>query len=367
MNDQILNSKVVIVGTVRDCFKFLEQDILKLSKAFALFKDLHWFIVESDSSDRTVDCLASLQALVPNFHFKSMGKLAADMPLRTERIAFCRNACLDEVTTNPLLMGAHYLVVADLDNSQSQLTQEGAMSSFERDDWGGVTSNQNGLYYDIWALRHPVWNPGDCWQQKFFLEGMNLKKDVATYSAVFSRMIQVPTDSEWIEVDSSFGGLGIYKTEFLNHARYEGTSATGPWGGQVCEHVAFSAALRANGAKIFINPKMVNTSLNEHSFLAIIPDEMNLLIEIAQQGGEKATDDNGQLKVMHVTSEDVIAAYKIFLARQPESMSVVQPRVGMTTDMVLIDFLTSTEFLSRKGVENLIKIAYKKYASLGQN
>jgi hypothetical protein len=365
LNEQLLNSKVVIVGTVRDCFKFLEQDILKLAKAFALFKDLHWFIVESDSSDRTVDCLASLQALVPNFHFKSLGQLATGMPLRTERIAFCRNACLDEVRTNPLFVGADLMVVADLDNSQSQLTQEGVMSSFERDDWGAVTSNQNGLYYDIWALRHPVWNPGDCWQQKFFLEGMKLSKDVATYSAVFSRMIAVPHDAEWIEVESSFGGLGIYKTEFLNHARYEGHCVTGPWGGQVCEHVAFSAALRANGAKIFINPTMVNTSLNEHSFLAVIPDEMNLLIEIAQQGGEKTVDENGQLKVMTVTPEDVIGAYKIFLSRQPESMAVVQPRVGMSTDMVLIDFLTSTEFLSRKGVENLIKIAYKKYTSLG--
>ncbi len=365
MNDQILNSKVVIVGTVRDCFKFLEQDVLKLSKAFALFKDLHWFIVESDSSDRTVDCLATLQALVPNFHYKSMGQLAADMPLRTDRIAFCRNACLDEIKTNPLLMGAKYLVVADLDNSQSQLTLEGVMSSFERDDWGGVTCNQSGLYYDIWALRHPVWNPGDCWQQKFFLEGMNLSKDVASYSAVFSRMIQVPQASQWIEVESSFGGLGIYKTEYLNHVRYEGKSDKGPWGGQVCEHVAFNAALRANGAQLFINPQMVNTSLNEHSFQSIIPDEMNLLIEIAQQGGEKSVDESGQLKVMNVTPEDVIAAYKIFLGRQPESMSVVQPRVGMTTDMVLIDFLTSTEFLSRKGVGNLIKIVYKKFTSLG--
>lgn len=353
------------MGTVRDCFKFLEQDVLKLSKAFALFKDLHWFIVESDSSDRTVDCLATLQALVPNFHYKSMGQLASDMPLRTDRIAFCRNACLDEIKTNPLLMGAKYLVVADLDNSQSQLTLEGVMSSFERDDWGGVTSNQSGLYYDIWALRHPVWNPGDCWQQKIFLESMKLSKAVSTYSAVHSRMIEVPLESAWIEVESSFGGLGIYKTEFFNQARYIGLCENGVKGGQVCEHVAFNESLRANGAKIFINPKMVNSSLNEHSCLAVIPEELNLYLDMAQQGGEKSVDESGQLKVMNVTPEDVIAAYKIFLGRQPESMSVVQPRVGMTTDMVLIDFLTSTEFLSRKGVGNLIKIVYKKFTSLG--
>ena len=338
---------------------------MKLAKAFALFKDLHWFIVESDSSDRTVDCLVTLQALVPNFHFKSMGNLAPEMPLRTERIAFCRNACLDEVRTNPLLMGANYLVVADLDNSQSQLTQEGVMSSFERDDWGAVTSNQTGLYYDIWALRHPVWNPGDCWQQKVFLESMKLSKAVSTYSAVHSRMIEVPVDSAWVEVDSSFGGLGIYKTEFFHKARYVGLCDEGVKGGQVCEHVAFNTSLRLNGAKIFINPKMVNSSLNEHSCLAVIPEELNLYLEMSQQAGDQSLDQSGQLKVLNVTPEDVIAAYKIFLARQPESMAVVQPRVGMTTDMVLIDFLTSAEFLSRKGVENLIKIAYKKYTSLG--
>ena len=365
MNDHLLNSKVVIVGTVRDCFKFLEQDILKLSKAFALFKDLHWFIVESDSSDRTVDCLVSLQALVPNFHFKSLGMLEKDMPLRTDRIAHCRNLCLTEINTNPLLVGAQLMVVADLDNSQSQLTQEGVMSSFERDDWGVVTTNQSGLYYDIWALRHPVWNPSDCWQQKIFLEKMGLAKAVATYSAVHSRMIEIPTTSEWIEVESAFGGLGIYKTTYLNNARYVGLFHNGVKGGQVCEHVAFHESIRAHGARIFINPQMLNSSLNEHSCLAVIPEELNLYLEMSQQGTENEMSSDEQLKLKTVTAEDVIGAYKIFLSRQPESMAVVQPRVGMTTDMVLVDFLTSAEFLKRKGVEQLIKLAYAKYTNLG--
>lgn len=61
-----------------------------------------------------------------------------------------------------------------------------------------------------------------------------------------------------------------------------------------------------------------------------------------------------------MTAEDIIGAYKVFLNRHPESMNVIQPRVGMTADMVLIDFLTSTEFLSRKGVDKLVANMLKK-------
>ena len=360
---ELLSSKVLIVGTVRNAGEMMVSDIENLAKAFALFKDMHWLIIESDSTDDTLERLAQLQQSVPSFKFLSLGKLEPEIPLRTERIAYCRNRYLDELRLNPQYADVKYMVVADLDNTQVLTTQEGVMSCFERSDWGGCTANQEGLYYDIWALRHPVWSPNDCWEQKFFFERANLSNEKAAYSAVFSRMIEISPIAQWIEVDSSFGGLGIYNTQFLGSARYVGRANNDLWGGQVCEHVAFHAGLKANGARLFINPKMLNAALNEHSLQAIVPEDLLFPVNLKQAGKDTDNDigtKEGQLNVMTMTHEDIIGAYKVFLKRHPESPNVVQPRVGMTSDMVLVDFLTSGEFLNRSGVDKLIALVLKK-------
>jgi hypothetical protein len=57
---------------------------------------------------------------------------------------------------------------------------------------------------------------------------------------------------------------------------------------------------------------------------------------------------------MKVNAEDIIGAYKIFLDRQPESMRVVQARLGKTAETNLVDFALSEEFLKRPEVEQII-------------
>ena len=67
-----------------------------------------------------------------------------------------------------------------------------------------------------------------------------------------------------------------------------------------------------------------------------------------------------QMESMLMSQEDIIAAYKIFLKRHPETMEVIKPRVGLTGDRVLVDFLSSSEFTSRPEVVNLIFAIAKK-------
>ena len=55
-----------------------------------------------------------------------------------------------------------------------------------------------------------------------------------------------------------------------------------------------------------------------------------------------------------VTKEDIIAAYKIFLNRLPESSEVMQAKVGKGSDTVLIGFTLADEFLKRPEVAELI-------------
>jgi hypothetical protein len=63
---------------------------------------------------------------------------------------------------------------------------------------------------------------------------------------------------------------------------------------------------------------------------------------------------------MVMSAEDIIAAYKIFLKRVPESIEVVTPRVGLSAERVLFDFMSSSEFTNRPEVANLVFAVGKK-------
>jgi hypothetical protein len=68
----------------------------------------------------------------------------------------------------------------------------------------------------------------------------------------------------------------------------------------------------------------------------------------------------GQMETINATREDVIAAYKIFLGRLPESMEAVDPRVGVSPSAILLDFLISKEFLDQASKSQLILAVAKK-------
>jgi hypothetical protein len=62
---------------------------------------------------------------------------------------------------------------------------------------------------------------------------------------------------------------------------------------------------------------------------------------------------------MIATKEDIIAAYKIFLNRHPESSFVLQNRIGKSIEENLIEFALSDEFLNRADVAEIIQKAAK--------
>ena len=62
---------------------------------------------------------------------------------------------------------------------------------------------------------------------------------------------------------------------------------------------------------------------------------------------------------MIATKEDIIAAYKIFLNRHPESTFVLRNRIGKSIEENLIEFALSDEFLNRADVVEIIQKAAK--------
>jgi hypothetical protein len=256
-------SEVLIVGVARNCSRTLSRDIARLRSAFSAAQAIKFFIVESDSTDKTVEELDRLSRASEDVMFTSLGSLSGEIPRRAERIAFCRNHYLDEICSNPRFSSASYVVVADLDGVNSDLNQEAVASCWAAGvDWDVCTANQADFYYDVWALRHPSWCPDDCWEQYRALCDL-VDNNQALEAAVHSRMLHIETGAEPIEVDSAFGGLAIYKRAALLESRYLATQLNGR---AVCEHVPLHDAIRRAGYRIFINPALINTSATPHSW-----------------------------------------------------------------------------------------------------
>lgn len=253
---------LMIMGVVRNCAASLEKSVRILQRAMPSCRKLHWIVVESDSSDGTSEVLQRLSEEIPDFAFRSEGALSERIPLRTARLAHCRNLCLDLLAGHSDRDLIDCVVVADLDGVNDLLTPEAFATCWLRADWDVCSANQAGPYYDLWALRHPVWCPSDCWAESEFLMKYGRKPKPALMAMVYSRMIEIQKEGDWVEVDSAFGGLAVYRTRWLLSGRYEGLNSDGA---EHCEHVHLHRQIREKGGRIFINPALINTDVTEHS------------------------------------------------------------------------------------------------------
>lgn len=252
---------IIVVGIVREIEKSFDKDFQRLSKAFGKFSSIDWHVVESGSRDASVAVLEDYTKKLENFSFQHLEHQSTLS--RTENMAIARNAYLDYLRADSRLDNYEYVIMADFDNLNNRLTAKAVESCFGKDSWDIVTANQKGRYYDAWALRHPLWSPNDCWEQHAFYRKYTKFPESAITFSMRSRMLKIPKNSDWVEVDSAFGGLAIYKAATLRvKASYAGATETGSI---TCEHVSFHLALRMAGAKIFINPALINTKTTDHS------------------------------------------------------------------------------------------------------
>ena len=97
------------------------------------------------------------------------------------------------------------------------------------------------------------------------------------------------------------------------------------------------------------DPNLVDKSSNTSPVAPIIEQDLkgnaDMKSDKSMTVATKPLTDYVQMASMQASAEDVIAAYKIFLGRLPESAQVVQQRTGLPVATLLIDFLASAEFL----------------------
>jgi hypothetical protein len=279
----IADSQILLAGPVRNVAHTIQNEVETLVTSLGCFKEIHCFVVESDSSDDTVKKLEELQGVIKNFSFVSAGKLSEKYPRRTDRIALCRNLIIDAVANNHQFADIDFIAMADLDGMNGLVTPDKIIDCWEADEsWDVVTANQQGPYYDIWALRHPEWCPVDCWQHKQSLEEV-IGDRAAENLAVTARQPVLPPQLGFIEVDSAFGGLAIYKREAFLAGRYAGVDSAA--GFDVADHVPFHEELRAKGYKIYINCALINCQQYPHSEVIPLPLKPKGIFKIIQKLG----------------------------------------------------------------------------------
>lgn len=262
MHKPLGESNILITGLVRNGAHSIEQEVRQLLGATSCFRRAEVLIIESDSTDDTITRLASMVARSDRLRFVSLGQLEPGLPRRTERLAHCRNAYVDAVRRDPRYSDIDYVLVSDLDGMNDLLDGRAIESCFRlQEDWGVLTANQDGPYYDIWALRHPDWSPDDCLRLLARLEPL-VGHETARDIAVYSRQIRISRASRPIAVQSAFGGLALYTRQALLDGGYEGLDADGA---EICEHVPHHARIRAAGHGIYVNPRLINTGWTIHT------------------------------------------------------------------------------------------------------
>ncbi|MEL6700267.1 MAG: hypothetical protein AAFO58_01100, partial [Pseudomonadota bacterium] len=159
-------------------------------------------IATNDNTDDTLDQLAGWTGAP--VQVLNLYGLAASEPDRVRRISVARNACLDALAgddTPPPVT-----IVADLDGPNGALRPEDVCAAIELvagGAWTGVFANQPAGYYDLYALRHPIWCPGDIWAEYraapkgWFRKG----RDRARQAIIYGRQYAIPRATPPIEVE----------------------------------------------------------------------------------------------------------------------------------------------------------------------
>lgn len=256
------SKRISFIGLARDCEKTVRVNLQIIDILGTFFKSSDVLILENDSIDSTRDQIkmwsesSQHKVTLPNFK-----GLSNTLKKRTERLAYLRNYALDYISSE--LSDIDYVAVLDLDGMIARNIQdfsfEGFFDNFSFNDvWDAVFPSPTSYYYDIWAFRHPFICPHDYRVISKEAPAILGMERIVALSAL-SRQIVTRSLNGWLEVDSAFGGMGIYKRHALDNVRYIGLNSEGD---EICEHVSLHSGMKDKGLRLFINPKFATLGDN---------------------------------------------------------------------------------------------------------
>lgn len=241
-----------VAGTVRDCGDGLEARLVDLEEVLreATGGRPQFHLFENDSKDSTRAEIIRFGVERPHVTIHVADGLAAQIPVREERLAHCRNQLLKSITaaeSRPGTASIYLPVDLDLDIDWNALATplRDAIGLVQSGSLDGVLPVSTPLYYDIHALRATRWNSQDPWGAVARAEAHRLWQRAPRWvlrgALVYAK--QVPTArltarGRLIPVDSAFGGFGIYLVDRIKDRKYRSTVE------DRCEHVFFNRGLK---------------------------------------------------------------------------------------------------------------------------
>ena len=264
-----LLGKVIFAGCVRNCERWLPKVLTNIEKYSSYFFKSHFIFIENDSTDNTKEILGKW------YKNRNCSSINMDglknIPKRGLRLEAARNAYLKIIKDSNSLKKYDYLIVMDFDDvSIFEIEKKNILKSIEflnsDKSIAGVFSNQRGMYYDMWTLRHKTICPVDVWEEILDYKIKNKVTDEIAYECTLKkRKFNLDENNSPLEVDSAFGGFAIYKMDYIlkNQKPYIGSKIkkidknnTIKW--QVCEHVQFNMGIKDLGGKLYILPYLIN-------------------------------------------------------------------------------------------------------------
>ena len=246
--------------------KTIERDVERFTKIFSTLGVFRFFLVESDSDDTTLKILQKIALENAHFDFESLGRLADKIPNRINRLQFCRDRYLFKFRNDSRLASASFLVVADFDGINNDLSVNSLRNAINgNQEWNALFANSSRRYYDILALRHPVWCPNNAFEDTDALTSQ-FGYSRAKKMCVYDRMVKIPQSSKLIPVISAFGGLAIYRASCLKDFDYSPSSKDGA--GDI-DHVILNRKIHDSSGNLFIDPSLINTKWNQHNLMSI--------------------------------------------------------------------------------------------------
>ncbi len=236
-------AKVVIAGTARDVAPHLPRTIARIERLGAMFGEYRVVVVENDSSDRTLPLL--LQWASSNHRVKVLSDRLglprfpqARSLERAAAMAEYRNRYLQDLQSD--CESWTHVIAVDMD-LVGGWSYEGIANTFGYDDWDFVGS------YGLDHFPTPPQQPPRRWHYDSW--AFRAAKTSAARVLLKHRGDSLRRGMPLLQVESCFGGLGVYRFACLRECRY---------GGADCEHVVLHRNMRDAGfSKQFLNPSQI--------------------------------------------------------------------------------------------------------------
>lgn len=250
----------LVVGLIRDNEKKLHQTVAQICKFLYGFT-FDFYIVESDSLIIPKINIKTDIAGLNEIKLISLGDLNKKYPNRIERLTYCRIHYLNYFKDNSKKYS--FMMVVDFDGIVNNLYNTKVLDIFKRLQdlkvvWSAIFPNQIPFYYDIYALRCNNWVNDNAWGSVYSGEISN--RWTSKWLNIYSKMYMLPTKLGYVEVQSAFGGIGIYRASSITIESTYGYYQENNF--DVCEHVRFNLGIE--GKKFIVTDWISSVGKNEH-------------------------------------------------------------------------------------------------------